>query len=995
MLKKTFLLVALLLAISIEGRAQIEPFFLNATQEQIAKRVAWVDSVYNSMTLEEQIGQMFIYTVAPQNNKPNIDLLKRVIKDYKIGGLLFSGGEIAEQVKLTNLAQDESKLPLMITFDGEWGLSMRLKNTPKFPRNMVLGCITDESLLYAYGKEMGRQCLEMGVHVNFAPVADVNVNPNNPVINTRSFGELPENVSEKVIAYSKGLESQNVLAVSKHFPGHGDTNVDSHKSLPVLKFDRARLDSIELVPFKDYINAQLGGVMVGHLHIPALDKTANLPSSLSKPIITDLLKNELGFNGLVFTDALEMRGVSAHNDRCLKAIQAGNDLLLTPRKMKEEMNAILKAVKSGDLPKTVIEERCKKILAYKYEMGLTKKPFIKLSGLTQSINSKEAEVLISNLEVAAITLFKNDNQVLPLKDSFKKIACIYTDNENDYAELFNGLSDNYEVGKIKLPAELTAVNRTKIEEQIKNYDRVLICLDQGNLERYNTFFSVLKTDRPLGYIFYMGGEKLHLMEKSLRKAEIALLAHTNKANVQKAVVDILYGRRKSTGRLAVSVGESYKAGTDWRHDVKNEKATIAKDLGLSVAMLNHIDSIADEAIEKKAFPGCQVTVLKNGLTVYEKAFGTFTGPGSKEVSTSDFYDLASLSKTTGTLLAVMKLYDKGLINLTDYVSKYLPALVGTDKAKITIEELLLHESGMGAGLSIYNHVIDKDSYVGPLFKGNRDSKHIVQLGRRSWANPKYRFKKGLTSSVQDDTHKIQVATDIWFNESVSDSVVSTIIENRLLAKRYRYSCLGFILLKQVVEHVSRKPMDVFLADEFFTPMGLDEICYTPLKYFDVARIVPSADDQFFRKEVLQGFVHDELAALQGGVSGNAGQFGTARAVATIYQLFLDKGFYQGKRYLSESTCTLFTTKKSKISRRGLGFDKPNADANQSSACLKTVPIETFGHTGFTGSCAWADPKNNLVFVLTCNRTYPKQYPNKLAEYDIRNRMQQAIYDSLD
>ena len=995
MYKKITLLIVSFLFISLLGKSQIEPTFLATTPQRAIERAHWVDSVYNSLSLNERIGQMFIYTVAPQLDAKNINHLKAIIKDYKIGGLLFSGGEVANQVKLTNIAQEETNIPLMITFDGEWGLAMRLKKTPRFPRNMVLGCISDESLLYAYGKEVGRECAELGVHVNFAPVADVNINPANPVINTRSFGELPANVSEKIIAYSKGLESQNVLAVSKHFPGHGDTSVDSHKSLPVLDFDRARLNKIELKPFKDYINAQLGGVMVGHLHIPALDPENNVPSSLSRPIITGVLKDSLEFGGLVFTDALEMRGVSSSPDRCLQAILAGNDMLLTPRAMRSELDAILQAVKLGVISPGLIEERCKKILTYKYEMGLNVRPKVKLSGLAESLNSTEASLLIDNLEAASITLFKNDNSVLPFSDSFKKIACIYTGDEASYKTLFGQLSDRYDVGKFKMPTQLSVADRNRLEKSISSYDRVLICIDRGDLERYNTFFSALKSNRPIGYLFFVGGHKLHLMERSLQSADLAILAHTSNKVTQRTVSDILLGIKEATGKLAVSIGNSFPAGSDWKGKAKQDKPILAQDLQLNLSMLNHIDSVVDEAIRNKAFPGCQVFVTKDGIPIYDKAFGTFTGVGSKSVEPTDLYDLASVSKTTGTLLAIMKLYDKGLLNLTDYVSKYLPELVGTDKEHITIEELLYHEAGMAAGMSIHNMLIDSKSFNGPLYRASRDSKHTVRLGRRLWANPKYKFNEGISSKVPDGNYTVQIADNLWFSSEVGDSIRSSIFNSRLLTKRYRYSCLGFILLQQVVETVSKSKLDVFLDANFFVPMGLTDICYNPLRYFDKDCLVPSTDDKFLRKEVVQGFVHDELAALQGGVSGNAGQFASARAVATIYQLLLDGGFYKGKRYLSESTCRLFTTKKSKNSRRGLGFDKPDFEKLDKSIYLKDLPAEVFGHTGYTGSCVWADPKNGIVFVLNCNRTYPAVWPNKLAELNIRERIQQAIYDSLD
>ena len=366
----------------------------------------WVDSVMQRMDLRERVGQLFIYTIAPHLDKANRDLLRKVVAEYKVGGLLFSGGEMLHQVSLTNEAQQMADVPLFVTFDGEWGLTMRLKGTPSFPRNMVLGRIESDSLLYEYGREMARQCRELGIQVNFAPVADVNINPKNPVINTRSFGADPDNVARKATAYARGLEDGGVLSVAKHFPGHGDTNTDSHKTLPLLPFSFQRLDSVELYPFKQMIRAGLGGIMVGHLEVPALDPCKSRPSSLSKRVIDSLLVNRLNFKGLVFTDALAMRGVSGHSRLCLQALQAGNDLLLAPRRIKDEIDAVVSAVENGELPEEEINRKCRKVLTYKYALGLTRAPYVNPVGLKSRIDTPYTRGLIERLKQASVSAGK-------------------------------------------------------------------------------------------------------------------------------------------------------------------------------------------------------------------------------------------------------------------------------------------------------------------------------------------------------------------------------------------------------------------------------------------------------------------------------------------------------------------------------------------------------------------------------------------------------------
>lgn len=446
-------------------------------------------------------------------------------------------------------------------------------------------------------------------------------------------------------------------------------------------------------------------------------------------------------------------------------------------------------------------------------------------------------------------------------------------------------------------------------------------------------------------------------------------------------------------------------------------------------LLTRIDEIAKEGIKEGAYPGCQIVILKDGKEMYNKAFGTHTwlgatGASVKKISTTnipgatlpvsptDVYDLASLTKTTATLLAVMKLYDKGRLNLTDRVSDYLPWLQDTDKKDITVRQLLLHESGLPSTLLFYQEAIDKESYAGTLFKAKPDAAHSVQIGVRTWANPKFKFQKGLTSKVRTAEHTLQVADSLWLNRSFREIYQQTIVKAPLRDRRYRYSCVGFILLQQLVEARTGMSMDAFLEQEFYAPMGLKRTGYLPLKgaatagtaYAGIvsgkhtpipkAEIIPSSVDPFLRKTVLQGFVHDESAAFQGGVSGNAGLFSNATEVAQIYQMLLNGGELDGKRYLSPETCRVFTTTVSRISRRGLGFDKPDRQNLAKSPCATATPATVYGHTGFTGTCAWVDPTNGLVYVFLCNRIYPDVWNTKLMKMDIRTRIQEVVYQAL-
>ena len=958
----------------------------------------WVDSVMGRMSLKERIGQLFIYTIAPQTEKANRDLLRKVVREYKVGGLLFSGGKAHDQAVLTNEAQQMADVPLLVTFDGEWGLGMRLKEIPSFPRNMVLGCIRNDTLLYEYGREVARQCREMGVQVNFAPVADVNINPENPVINTRSFGEDPEEVARRVVAYARGLESGGVLSVCKHFPGHGDTNVDSHKALPVLPFTRERLDSVELYPFRRAIRAGLGGMMVGHLEVPALEEEAGLPASLSHSIVTGLLQEELGFRGLVFTDALAMRGVAGHGSLCLRALQAGHDLLLAPRAVAGELEAVWKAVRSGELPEAEIDRRCRKVLAYKYALGLTRRPHIRLSGLEQRLETPYMRDLIARLKQASLVVAGDAAGLLPLGGTENRVAVLQVGGAEALSPFMEELSGAVRPAVFRLTKGMGDAALQGLQQKLGAYSCLVVCLADRKLEAYRPFFArYLPEGVPTVYVNLVSA--LQVPRDFGPAPDVLLQAHQSDEYFQRCAAAVLTGRAGADGRLAVAVGSWFAAGEGVDCRPSELPARPLEALGVDAARLAEIDRIAQEGIREGAYPGCQVVVWKDGQEIYNKAFGTHrggrgAGRDTTRVRPSDVYDIASLTKTSATLLAVMKLYDRGRISLTDRAADYLPYLRGTDKRDITVRQLLLHESGLPSTILFYRAAIDEEGLGTPLFRGRRDSLHTARIGARTWADASFRFLPGLTAEERTDSCTWQVAGGLWLNPRFKQECLRQIVEAPLLSRRYRYSCVGFILLQQIVEARAGMPMDEFLAQEFYRPMGLARTGFCPSRWTVPARIVPSSVDGFLRKDTLQGFVHDESAAFLGGVAGNAGLFSNAHEQAMLYQMLLNGGELGGRRYLSAETCRVFTTTLSRISRRGLGFDKPDRRNPRRSPCCEEAPASVYGHTGFTGTCAWVDPNNRLVYVFLSNRTYPHAWNNKLSKLDIRTRIQQAVYRSL-
>lgn len=949
----------------------------------------WVETRLQGMSLKEKIGQLFIHTVAPQDTEPNRRNIRNAVKEYKVGGLLFSGGQLSTQVVLTNFAQEMAETPLLMTFDGEWGLAMRLKGTPSFPKNRVLGCIQDNELLYEYGLEVARQCREIGVHVNFAPVADVDNNPLNPVINTRSFGGDPRNVADKVIAYSRGLEEGGVLSVSKHFPGHGDTNVDSHKALPVLNFSRERMDSIELYPFRQAIQAGLGGIMVGHLEVPAFSKK---PASISTEILS-LLQNDLGFKGLAFTDALEMKGISNNANLCAQTLIAGNDMLLAPRNLKRELDGVLNAVKNGQLTEEQITEKCRKVLTFKYALGLHQRQFVQLSGLEQRLNHPGVQQLMDRLEKAAVTVVSNDGGILPLDVDQKKVAVLNIGTPAKGKAFYNQLKKYMQVDCIQAHPD----SITSISKRLGNYEKVIVAIHTEKYAAYQSMLNTLSARLPLVYVYLTPMKRIYNKGNNWKKAAAVVMGHSGSVAVQHFVADVLMGREKATGRLSVEVKDYRKPGEGVVVDLKTTKVYRPEDYGMNADVLARIDEIALEGIKAKAYPGCQILILKDGAPVYDKCFGTFTYGDSRKVTSDDIYDIASLTKTTATLLAVMKLYDQGKFGLTDPISKYVPVLQGSPKGRITIEDLLYHQSGLPGSWPFYREAINDSSYTGAFFKARLDANHHQQVDRRLYVVDEFKYKDEYVSPLRSEEYPLQVAEGVFVNPAFPERILEMIASDEipLRDRRYRYSCLNFVLLKEMVEQISGMPMDKYLDQEFYAPMGMQHTLYSPLSRFKPEQIVPTVQKDYLRgRKELRGYVHDEIAAFMGGVSGNAGLFSNAHDVGKVYQMLAEMGQYDGKRYLSLETCQLFMNRKSRLSRRGLGFDKPDA-APGKGPCADEAPLEVVGHTGFTGTCAWTDAKNGLVFVFLSNRIYPRPFDHKaLMSLNIRPRIQQVMYQAL-
>lgn len=987
--KTALLFIFTILGINtIDGQGKIVPALYEKTDQ--TKMIHWVDSVFNTMTRDERIGQLFTIMASGDNTKANANSIIAQVQNQAIGGILFSKGNPADQAQLTNAAQAQAKIPLLISLDGEWGLSMRLTNTTIFPRNMMLGAIQNDSLLYYYGLEVARQCRLMGIHVNFAPDMDVNSNSANPVIGNRSFGEDAKRVARLGIMYAKGLEAGGVMAVSKHFPGHGDTSTDSHKTLPVIEHDIDRLDEVELYPFREYIDAGLSGIMVGHLDVPALDKK-RIPSSLSSAIVTDLLQNKYGFSGLIFTDGLQMKGVTGVSDHCVQALLAGNDILLGPVNLLKQYNAVKKAVDDGILSDSLINAKCRKILTYKYILNVHKVKPIETKGLVARLNHTRAEAINRRLHESAVTLLKDHNKVVPLRKlNERRIAAISfgSNNNNAFQQTLRLYAD------VQCFALADTNNLSEVIDKLADFNTIIISVHGNNVPVDETVKAICK-DKESIFAYFGNPYRMTNYSSIIKASDAVILGYEDSDLAQDYVAQAIFGGNKVDGKLPVSVNGLFDEGDGMVKNKIRLSYDLPEKIGIPSYRFDSIEAIVMAGIKAKAFPGCQVLIAKDGAVIYNRSFGTFEYDGKEVVTNDAIYDLASMSKATATLPAIMKLYDKKEFSLNDPISKYVPAFKNTDKSGITIREALLHESRLPSFIPYYMNAIDTGSYSGKLLSVRRDAQHTVQYDTDTWVRTDYQFKPQIISSYSKEGFT-PLADNLYISKAYRDTIIKAIADSKLLKrKQYMYSCLNFIMLQQVVERIAKTDLNTFDQQNFFSRLGATTTTYNPLTKFAKSRIVPTENDQFLRKQLLRGYVHDEGAAFMGGISGNAGLFSNANDLVKLYQMILDGGTYGGERYLSEKTCKIFTSTKSGISRRGLGFDKPEGQTSKYSPTSYSTPVSTYGHTGFTGTCFWIDPENDLIYIFLSNRVNDSRTHKELMTMRIRERIQETIYKALD
>ncbi|MDR2910456.1 MAG: serine hydrolase [Bacteroidales bacterium] len=976
-MKNIILTISISFLICLNEICASEPPFLKFLNDP------WVDTQMREMSLEEKIAQLMMLTAYPKQDEASRLKLLEQIKNFSPGGILVMQGTPVKTTEWINSFQENSKIPLLVAIDGEWGPAMRIDSILEYPSAQAIGAIHDTALIYQMGVDFGQQLKLMGIQMNFAPVADVNTNPANPVINFRSFGEDPVNVTEKAWFTAKGMQDAGVIPVAKHFPGHGDTHVDSHKTLPVLNHSKARLDSIETLPFRQLAQKGISGIMTAHLNVPSIDNSGT-PSSLSSNIVTNYLKKEIGFSGLVVTDAINMQGVIRKEGNTeLKALLAGNDLVEFVPDIRKAVKSIKNAVEKGEISLYEIEVKCRKILAAKRWANLNTYKPANINELSKKLNSPYYELTVRNLIKSSFTVLNNTDNILPVEnlDSLKIASVVIdTTNVNHFQKMLDNYSniDHFSISKTASEPELV-----NMLAKLQNYN--LIILGVYGINNYpagkygttdiqrKTVSEIIKRNNTV--TVFLGNAYALKYFENIRQSTGLIMAYQNLPLTQELAAQLIFGAFEANGKLPVSVDMNFKAGDGLLLEKNNCLSyTIPEEIGINSEILKQkIDSIAMLGINAGAYPGCQVLVAKDGKVFFHKCYGFQTYEDSVPVEKGNLYDWASLTKVTGPLPALMKLVDENKIKTDDLFSKYWPDFKNSNKQNITIKEVLTHQAQLPTFINMWSMALNSDK----------------TLNTQIFKNYPY------------DNFNIRVSQNLYMNSSFIKVMYDTIRDSKLRPqKKYEYSDLGFILFPEIISRLTGENYEDYIKKTFYHKMGAYSITYNPYNSYPLEYILPTERDDNFRKEVIHGFVHDENAAMMGGISGNAGLFGTTNDLAKLFQMYLQKGLYGGKRYISEKTVNEFISVQfpENNNRRGLGFDKPYLN-NTGNSLRTTYPAisagkNSFGHAGFTGTFAWADPDYGLVYIFMSNRIYPTRENQKISDLNIRSAIFQTVYDNV-
>ncbi len=902
------------------------------------KKLTYYDSlkakiITEKLTLREKCAQMvfphgFAYDASDTSSE--MQRLENLVKDEKVGGVLFLTGKIDELPVAINKLQKLSEVPLIIATDFENGTGGRMEGGIEFPPPMGIAATGDTSLAFQSGFIQAKEMRANGVTQNFAPVLDINSNYKNPIINYRSFSDDKQTVVKFGLSYIRGLTSGGVFATAKHFPGHGGTDLDSHNELPLITKSLEKLSTSDIYPFAKAIKSGLPAIMIAHLNVPSITSNDTLPVTLSHKAVTDFLKNKLHFAGLCISDAMNMHAITkTYGDSIAvqMAVNAGIDVVLFPVNVQRAINSIYDGVLFGTIEESRVDDAVYKIILAKMKLGLFKSKTININDALKIAKSKKDKRFALKVAERSITLLKNSESLIPIdKKKYKNpvLVILRQTDRKDFLEKQRPFAD-FVNARMK---NLKTIELSKLSNK-KDFRSALKLCKKSDLILLATFISVqsFSGEIELDSAFTLFAKKILRLHKpvvmlnfgnpyvphSLQRAKNIITAYGICDVCEAAATEALFGEINISGKLPIEIPGVAKrnSGINYTRDFLAFQS-VNED---SLYDFSKVDSLMNDAIKRKVFPGAQLIIGKNGKVILNNCYGHFTySKSSPRVKPNTMYDLASLTKVIATTTATMLLYERGKLSLKDKVAKYLPEFANNGKDEITIEQLLLHTSGLRAGRKFYK-----------------------------------KFRK-------------------------RSEIINEIMHEKLINKpgeKFVYSDLGMIVLQQVIEKITGESLEKFVYDNVFSKLNLSHIMFNPPKNLRKF-CAPTEKDNYWRKRLVQGTVHDETAALLGGVSGNAGLFSNAHDVAVFVQMLLDGGVYKGKRILKQSTIDLFTSRKA--NDRAYGWDTKSEHGYTSAG--KLFSLNSFGHTGFTGTSIWVDKDRKLFVVLLSNRVYPTRKNRK-------------------
>jgi beta-glucosidase-like glycosyl hydrolase/CubicO group peptidase (beta-lactamase class C family) len=969
-----FSALLLILTLAFVGPDPIRRFNLSESTDK--QEASWVDSLYNALPDTLRIAQLMSLRASDEKNPKFEKEIDSLVRRYQVGGICLFQGNPEMLGALINRCQNNSRIPLMVSIDGEWGLGMRLKNTTiAYPRQLMLGAIQDNNHLRTLGKEVGNQCKRLGIHVNFAPVADINNNAENPVINDRSFGEDRENVTAKCLEYMYGMQEAGIMACAKHFPGHGDTNTDSHFDLPLITHPLQRLDSLELYPFKTLSANGIGSLMVAHLQVPALESRPNTPTTLSRNTIHELARKKLNFEGLIFTDAMEMQALRKYypgGGAELEALKAGIDVVLLPGNVGSAILSVKNGLDKGEYDRSEFEKSVKRVLRAKYRLGLNQPQRVRMSRLREDLNAPGGLLLKRTLTEQALTLIRDNTGIvgLPHIDQYR-IATLSLGEPNQTA--FQETCNLYApMQHFHAPKNIDTTLKNAILQQLKPFNVVLVGVhnmrsraadDYGLLADEIVLLRALARQCTLAVTVFGNPYAL----RYFNDVPTLLQAYNEDPLTQSVAAQALFGAIDIQGKLPVTASKSiiYGQGITKRFPEKRLAYNLPAAAGFNADTLARMDEIVQEMIRSGAAPGCQILVAKNNIIVWNKAYGFHTYDTSRPVKISDLYDLASVTKVAATTVSAMKLADEKKIDLDAPIGKYIPQTTSTNKGKLTLRTILAHHAQLQPWIPFYQKTL----------VNKHPSPHLYHR-------------------ISDADSEVPVSPGLFLDNNYLDTIWNTLFTSELRNDRgYKYSDLGLYLTARVIENLTRSTLDQYAKTQFYQPLGMRST-FNPWKTGLTDQCPPTEEDRYFRQQRIQGYVHDMGAAMLGGVSGHAGLFSNANDIAKLFQMLLNGGSYAGKQYLDPQTVNEWTIRYEHSTRRGIGFDMKDINPAATPNMDARAGANTFGHTGFTGICVWADPDKDLIFIFCSNRTYPTMENNKLIDGNYRPRIQNIIYRAL-